>query len=447
MANGCAMKHSAIVIGGGIAGLSAAHHLSARGIGVTVLEASERVGGRMTSERHDGFVIDRGAQFVSDGYTVVADLIDTLGLSAQVHGVPGWTGIVRGGKVRRIHPRRPWTLPSSGLLRWKDAVRTTRASLKLAHDARDLPLNDYAGWRPLDREDAAHALAERFGTDALEYLFEPMLEGFYFQPPEGTALALPAMVWSFGARGKSVSALRGGMGVLPETLATRLDVRLSSPAVSIESGATGVQVATPHGTFRADFAVLATTAGVARGLCSPVDEDAARLLDTRYSATVNISLGIPAGIPSAPSVEDIYAVLIPRRERRVLAAFAFQSRKYPDQAGRGELLNVMLDGATGARLIGASESDVMAEVIPELERYLPGVASRIGFTRIHRWLEAEPCSPPGRATHLHAYRQKWRADRRVVLAGDYMGIPCTEGAAESGRWAAAQIAGALAGNA
>jgi phytoene dehydrogenase-like protein len=48
------MKHSAIVIGGGIAGLSAAHHLSARGIDAFVLEASDRVGGRLTSDRHDG---------------------------------------------------------------------------------------------------------------------------------------------------------------------------------------------------------------------------------------------------------------------------------------------------------------------------------------------------------------------------------------------------------
>jgi len=437
------MKHSAIVIGGGMAGLSAAHHLSARGIGVTVLEASDRVGGRMTSDRHDGFVIDRGAQFVSDGYTVIGELIDAHGLSAQVQGVPGWTGIVRDGKVRRIHPRRPWTLPSSGLLRWKDAVRTTRASLKLAHDARDLPLNDYAGWRPLDHEDAAHALTERFHTDALEYLFEPMLEGFYFQPPEGTALALPAMVWSFGARGKSVSALQGGLGRLPEAMAEHLDVRLSSPAIAVECGTAGVQVATAAETFHADFVVLATTAGVARKLWSPIDEDTMRLFDTRYSATINVSLGIPDGIPSGASVEEIYGVLIPRRERKVIATFTFQSRKCPQHVERGELLNVMLDGASGARLIDASESDVLAEVIPELGRYLPGIASRIAFARMHRWLEAEPGSPPGRATHLHAYREAWRADRRVILAGDYMGIPCTEGAAESGRWAAARIAESL----
>ncbi len=439
------MKHSVIVIGGGIAGLSAAHHLSARGIDVTVLEASDRVGGRMTSDRHAGFVIDRGAQFVSDGYTVIGDLTTAHDLSAQVHHVSGWTGIVRGGKVRRIHPRRPWTLPSSGLLRWKDAVRTTRASLKLAHDAHALPLNDYAGWRPLDHEDAAQALVERFGKDALEYLFEPMLEGFYFQPPEGMALALPAMVWSFGARGKSVSALRGGLGVLPEAMAEHLDVRLASPVTAIEQGIAGVQVTTAAETLHADFAVLATTAGVARTLWSPADEDATRLLGTRYSATVAISLGVPDGIPSGASVEGIYAVLLPRCERKVIAAFAFQSRKCAHHVERGELLNVMLDGAAGVRLAGASETDVLAEVIPELEHYLPGIASRIAFTRMHRWLEAEPCSPPGRATHLHGYRETWHADRRVILAGDYMGIPCTEGAAESGRWAAAQIAGALAG--
>jgi len=57
-----------IVVGAGIAGLAAGHTLSRQGFSVKILEASSRVGGRMTTDFVDGFVIDRGAQFLSSDY-------------------------------------------------------------------------------------------------------------------------------------------------------------------------------------------------------------------------------------------------------------------------------------------------------------------------------------------------------------------------------------------
>lgn len=65
---------TAVVVGAGIAGLTAAYQLSKCGFDVTVLEASDRVGGRMTTDRCSGYVIDRGSQFLSDGYSVPGQL-------------------------------------------------------------------------------------------------------------------------------------------------------------------------------------------------------------------------------------------------------------------------------------------------------------------------------------------------------------------------------------
>ena len=94
---------SVLVVGAGIAGLTAAYRLSKLGVDVTILEASERVGGRMSSDRRDGCLIDRGAQFLSDGYSVICDLISELGLGQHLARARGWTGIVRGGAVRRTN--------------------------------------------------------------------------------------------------------------------------------------------------------------------------------------------------------------------------------------------------------------------------------------------------------------------------------------------------------
>ena len=429
-------SRSVVVVGAGIAGLTTAYCLSKLGVDVTVLEASGRVGGRMSTDRRDGYLIDRGAQFLSDGYSVIGALITELGLGPHLSRTSGWTGTVRRGTVRRTNAGYPWTVATSGLLSWRDTIRMARASLSLVRRTKHLPLSDYSQWHMLDDADAAEWIAASFGGDALEYVFEPMLEGFYFQAPEQMSRAWPAVVWNFGARRKGVTALEGGIGCLPEALARRVEVRLATPAEAIDTTGSGVAVKTPAGSVQADHVVLATTASVARHLYTPEHEVEKRLLHTDYSASINISFAIPEGVSTAKVAQDIYGLLIPRRERQVIAAIGIESRKCKGYVPRGELLNVMLSGSAGSRLLRAPEEQVLAEVLPELQRYFPGIDGRIEFAHFCRWAQAEPRSPVGRSRDLQQYRRLWHPGMKVILAGDYMSIPCTEGAAESGQWAA-----------
>jgi oxygen-dependent protoporphyrinogen oxidase len=122
-----------------------------------------------------------------------------------------------------------------------------------------------------------------------------------------------------------------------------------------------------------------------------------------------------------------------------MASAAIESRKSRSYVGGGELLNVMLSGSAACRLLHASEDRLLAELMPELEQYFPAIEQDIESVSVHRWSEGEPRSPVGRSRDIHEYRQCWHPDKKVVLAGDYMGLPCTEGAAESGKWAAAVL--------
>lgn len=432
-------SRSVVVVGAGIAGLTAAYCLSKLGVDVTVLEASERVGGRMSTDRRDSYLIDRGAQFLSDGYSVICELISELGLAQHLSRASGWTGTVRRGTIRRTNARYPWTVATSGLLSWRDTLRMARATVSLVRRTQHLPLNDYSKWHTLDDGDAAEWIAASFGGDVLEYVFEPVLEGFYFQAPEQMSRAWPAVVWNFGARRKPITALAGGIGCLPEALARKVEVHLATPAEAIEITRSGVRVTTPAGSVQADHVVLATIASVARQLYAPEHDVEKRLLHTDYSASINISFAIPEGVSTAKLPKDIYGLLIPRRERQVIAAIGIESRKCKHYVPRGELLNVMLSGSAGSRLLRAPEEQVLAEVLPELQRYFPGIDRRIEFAHFSRWAQAEPRSPVGRSRDLQQYRQLWHRGMKVILAGDYMSIPCTEGAAESGKWAASAL--------
>lgn len=425
---------SVIVVGAGIAGLTAGYRLSKAGFDVTILEASECIGGRMSTDRYNGYLIDRGAQFLSDGYSAINELISELGLTQR--RVSGWAGIVRNGLVRRIHARRPWTIATSGLINWGDAFRMACASAALAGMTWRIPLSDYSRWSALDHETAEKWISSTFGQNALQFIFEPMLEGLFFQAPDQMSRAWPSVLWNFGLRGKRATAIVGGLGSLPEALARKANVRLNTPVEKIDANGLGIKVKTQQRLLQSDFVVLATTPSAAREIYSPAQEVEKRLIRTGFSSTINISLALRESIPNEMVDERIYGLLIPRRERKAIASVGIESRKIDQYVPQGELLNVMLSGSAGARLLHATDKQVLAEVLPELECYFPGIAGRIEFERISRWAEAEPLSPIGRSRDLREYRRIWHPRLKVILAGDYMSIPCTEGAAESGNWAA-----------
>ena len=227
--------------------------------------------------------------------------------------------------------------------------------------------------------------------------------------------------------------------MLPRLLAADLDVRLKTPARSLQVGRNHVDVDTDGESYRAERVILATTSSVARAVYLQANEAEQMLMGTRYSSTLNIAVATESGFQCGSRLEDVYGILIPGAERQVIAAVTIESNKSPDCVPCGELFNVMLSDKAGQELIHCSEDEVLNRVLPELERFLPGISKAVRFVRIYRWEEAQPRSPVGRSKAICVYRRTCAPDRRVLLAGDYVGMPATEGAAETGVWAAGRI--------
>ena len=212
------------MVGAGLAGLSAAIRLAAAGCDVHVLEAGEHAGGRLATERIDGFVVDRGFQVLNTGYPRAADLdLDALDL--------GW--FERGAVVRhegRVHrvvdPRqRPGrvldtlTAPLGGPLQ-KAAIA--------AFSAR-------AGYLPVARllrgpeRTADEALrAAGVGDAAMERFFRPFLAGVLLESELSTSSRYLDLLWRSFVRG-AIGLPAEGMQAVGEQLGVAAAVRTAAP--------------------------------------------------------------------------------------------------------------------------------------------------------------------------------------------------------------------------
>ena len=430
-----------VVVGAGLAGLVAAYTLRQHGVEVTVLERGPRPGGRMTSEQVNGFVVDCGAQFLSSGYARLLPLLGRLGLADELVPTGTGVGIVRDGTIRPISVANPLRLVSAGVLSTGEALRGAAGLARVARRVRRRPRYDLTRWTDFDRQAGDDWARRQFGVGLTDRVLDAVMRGFYFQQLRGSSAVLPAVLASFAASRSATLALRGGLGRVTAALAAQVPVRCDTPVLGVyaEDAAGPVRVDTPDGEFAAEVVIVATPAPAAGALLPrPSDAVVGALLDTPYSRTLLVGLRYAPGWTAA-RLRGIYGVLVPPAERRTIAAVAVESHKAPGLVPQGELLNVMLAGAAVPRLLEADDAQVTRAVVAELADLVPEAARGLAGVTICRWHAALPWVPPGQAGRVARYRRAVEAGpARVILAGDYLGLPFTDSVTHTGQWAAAQ---------
>jgi len=230
-----------------------------------------------------------------------------------------------------------------------------------------------------------------------------------------------------------------GMGSLPETLAAKVNVKLESPVQSIETRDDGVVVQLSGEQMRADHVVLAATAPIASRLYRGGDEVERRLMATEYVQGVKIGIATSRHWRNEPGLKDVWGFLIPRPDRQFVASATLESAKDITRVPDGEMLNVFVKNEAAGAMMDLSDDEIVAKVLPDIERFFPGATATKRFAQIARWPNALPKSPVGRSRDVAEYRKSRPSARRLLLAGDYMGLPHFESAIETGFWCAEQI--------
>ncbi|MHB1065342.1 MAG: protoporphyrinogen/coproporphyrinogen oxidase [Georgenia sp.] len=273
----------AVVIGGGIAGLTAAHRLVGHGLRPVVLEAGRDVGGLVAAGTVAGYTVDVGAESFSLRRPEVLALVHALGLTAEQPGATSWVWSEVGGAARA------YAMPRESILGipadpFADDVVAALGADGAAEAARDADLGPDVG---ADAPDLATLVRTRMGTAVLERLVVPVAGGIHNADPadlavDSVAPGLRAALAEHGSLAAAVRALRaaappgaavattvGGLFRLPGALATA--VTAAGGEVRTATAATGLRrlpggdwlVTAGASTLRTPRVVVATPGAVA----------------------------------------------------------------------------------------------------------------------------------------------------------------------------------------
>jgi phytoene dehydrogenase-like protein len=227
-----------IVVGAGLAGLACAADLAAAGAAITVLEASDAVGGRMRTDRlhtghRDGYLLDRGFQVFNTSYPQVQRRMDLRALQLSPF-TPGRLLHTGAGRLRFADPtRRP--AGQGDLVRGRLAGPGGLAALA-GLSARDMLLPARLLTRAPDHSTLAALASARIPGELIERMFRPFLAGVFLEDQLETSGRFFHLVWRSMLRG-TLCLPRRGIQAVPEQLAAGLPPGTGSGGTG--SGGTG----------------------------------------------------------------------------------------------------------------------------------------------------------------------------------------------------------------
>ena len=406
-----------VVVGGGLAGLTAARRLAADGFDVTVFERHEDVGGRVRSRRGDGFVFDRGFQVLFTAYPAARRELDLTALDLRSFS-PG--GVVCRGDRRSVlaDPLRDPGALTQTLFNTEISTMDKLRTLRLRVDVRAKSIEEiFSG---PDATIEQYLYARGFSERYVERFVRPFYGGITLDRSLSTSKRVFEFTFKMLSEGKTVVPARG-MGAITEQLAERAiahDARIvtETPVNGIEVGDAEVGVNIPGETVDADAAVVATDPKSATELTG-VDA-----VPTQSKGCVTQYFGVPPGHPLADS-DRIHL----NAAGEIPTTVAPMSGAAPEYAPDDRALVA----ATTVGRRDETNSDLETQVRDAVAGWYPSASlGDFELLRTDRIDFGQFAQPPGVHDNLPSARAP---DGPVYLAGDYTHDSSINGALESGK--------------
>lgn len=476
-----------VVIGGGVAGLAAAHRLveqaraDATPLDVTILEARDRPGGSIVTHTRNGFLVEGGPDsFITQKPAAMA-LARRLGIDRQVIGTnPDYRRVyvVHRGKLHAIPegflllaPTQVLPFVTSRLFSWPGKIRMGFDVL--------LPARRRG---PDDDESLADFVRRRFGTEALERIAQPLVGGIYTADPE--KLSLRATMPRFldledkyrsvilgmragmsarrkaerqqaaqrkrqpggdsGARYSMFVSFADGMETLTNAIVARLPdgaVHTNAAVERLARDADRWRITQADGTSRhADAVILACPAFAAASMLRTIDAPLADMLDAiEYASSATLTMAFRRD--QIRHALDGFGFVVPSVENRSMIAGTFGSIKFAGRAPEGHvLMRTFLGGAVQPHIYQMDDETLQRAVLRDLNELI-GVQGEPVFAELHRWPRSMPQYPVGHLQHVARIHEAMRRWPHLAVAGNAYGGVGIPDCVQSGEQAADAIHG------
>ncbi|MBT2389078.1 protoporphyrinogen oxidase [Streptomyces sp. ISL-1] len=436
-----------VVIGGGIAGLAAAHRLIESGARVTLLEATDRLGGKLQAGEIEGAPVDLGAESMLARRPEAVELARAVGLADRLQppataSASVWTRDalrpMPKGHVMGV-PGDPAAL--AGLLSAEGIARIERErDLAPAELGDDVAVGAY--------------VAERLGREVVDRLVEPLLGGVYAGDAYRISMraAVPQLFEAAKTHDSLLAAVRdvqataagqqaagpvfmgieGGVGQLPRAVADVVragggEILMETPVLGLTRRADGWQIRTDQRVIAADGVVLAAPAWSASALLAAESPAAAAELGRiEYASMALVTMAFRrtdlAGMPEGSGF------LVPPVDGRTIKASTFSTRKWGwvDKGSPGLFVLRTSIGRYGEEEHLHREDAELVDVSLRDLGEATGLAARPVATEVTRWIGGLPQYPVGHLARVDRIRDevaKLPGLRVCGAAYDGVGIP------------------------
>ncbi|WP_405997922.1 protoporphyrinogen oxidase [Streptomyces sp. NBC_00829] len=436
-----------VVIGGGIAGLAAAHRLLASGARVTLLEATDRLGGKLQAGEIEGAPVDLGAESMLARRPEAVELARAVGLADRLQPPATTSASVWTRDALRPMPKgHVMGVPGdagalAGLLSPEGVARIGQErELPPAEIGDDVAVGAY--------------VAERLGREVVDRLVEPLLGGVYAGDAYRISMraAVPrlfeaakahhsllegvreiqAQAAAQQAAGPVFMGIEGGVGQLPVAVADAVRARggeilTDTPVLGLTRTSDGWEIRTDRRVLAADAVVLAAPAWSASALlAAECPAAAAELGQIEYASMTLVTMAFRRADLAA--IPDASGFLVPPVDGRTIKASTFSTRKWGwVDEGSSDLFVLRTSiGRYGeeehlhrddAELVGVSLHDLGDAT---------GLAARPVATDVTRWIGGLPQYPVGHLARVARIREevaKLPGLRVCGAAYDGVGIP------------------------
>lgn len=406
---------SAIVVGAGLAGLTAAYRLKQAGWQVKVLEAAHEVGGRAVSLTKQGYTIDTGAVGLGTVYKDFMDLCEELGIKSHLRPSSTVAATARGGKIYEIDSAKPITGLTSKLLSFGSKLKMVTLMRDLGKVRPHLNIRDVAAAAEFDTETAEAYARRRLNPELLEYFIEPLARTVNLSRANRVSI-LEVFNSLAGLFSTQLVHFPEGIGVVSNTMAKQLDVRLNTPVTAIKRFDDHVEVSYAGTTESADVCVIATTLPQAMDIFPEARTLLAPLSNViQYNRGLDVHLGYKAATRTKALM-----VMMPPSEQKEIALFFLEHNKAPNRAPDGHsLITIFFDHHAADRPWALDDDTLCKECAAIVERYLPELAGKLEMTQVTRWPLGLTNPDKGIYKAMQEVNRKLNPADRVQFVGDY----------------------------